>query len=121
MSATKIRASTQILFDGGTIGYFRGNTKAVGSEYTVIATDFQVMGDATSGDFSMLLPPATGSGHLLHFVKIDDTENVVTVAADGADLIQDASSIALIEKWSDCWLIDSATGFWDNPGGLGSA
>ncbi len=102
------------------IGFFKGNTNAVGADYTIQSTDFEVMGDATAGDFTLQLPPATGSGLFLHLEKIDDTENVVTVAADGADLIQGSGSIALIEQWADCWLIDASSGFWDNPGASGS-
>ncbi len=102
------------------IGFFKGNTNAVGADYTIQSTDFEVLGDATAGDFTLQLPPATGSGLFLHLEKIDDTEHVVTVAADGSDLIQGSGSIALIEQWADCWLIDASSGFWDNPGASGS-
>jgi hypothetical protein len=94
----------------------RVGTVAVGSDHVMSDTDFEVLVDANAGDVLITLPAATGTGQYYRVKKIDDTVNIVTVQADGTDLIDDSNLIALTDQWSDCTLIDAATGYWDNAG-----
>lgn len=87
----------------------------VGTNYTVTSDDFEILADSSTGPLTIFLPPATASGLMIHVGKIGGTDDVVTVLADGNDTIQGSNQIALVDNFSDCWLIDAATGYWDNP------
>jgi hypothetical protein len=97
----------------------RVNTLAVGSDYDILSTDFELLVDASAGGVTINLPFATGTGQYYHIKKIDATANVVTVAAQTGDLIDGSISVALVDQWSDTWIIDSAFQYWDQPGGDG--
>ena len=90
-----------------------GNIIATGQDWTFQVTDFLRLADATTGSITGQLPPATGSKQIYRVKKIDSTDNVVTIAADGTDLIDDSISINLVDQWSDCVVIDAALGYWD--------
>ncbi len=85
----------------------------VSSNFTFTTSYFDYFADASLGAITGSLPAATGSGQIYRCKKIDSTSNVVTVAADGSDLIDDSISINLVDQWSDCVIIDAATGYWD--------
>ncbi len=74
---------------------------------------FDYLVDASANGVTGSLPAATGSGQIYRTKKIDSSDNVVTIAAAGADLIDGSISINLIDQWGDCVVIDAATGYWD--------
>lgn len=132
MSVTKIRPSTQlrtdeivlpgepnVFTDVNTFTGLRIGTRAVGGDYAMLSTDFELLVDASAGAVTITLPPAAGTGQYYRIKKIDDTGNVVTIQADGSDLIDDSISVALIDQWSSCVIIDAAFAFWDNASSVG--
>ncbi len=74
---------------------------------------FDYLVDASANGVTGSLPAATGSGQIYRTKKIDSSDNVVTIAAAGSDLIDGSISINLIDQWGDCVVIDAATGYWD--------
>ncbi len=72
--------------------------------------------NAEAGAITIQLPAATGSGSWFHVKKIDATDNVVTVAVNGSDVIDDSSLVALTDQWADCLIIDAIPGYWDQVG-----
>ncbi len=89
-------------------------TRAVGNDYTLLSTDCVLLVDATNAPVTITLPVSMGNGQLYRVKKIDETENVVTVAVVGDDLIDDSASVALVDQWANCMVIDAASGYWDN-------
>jgi len=57
--------------------------------YTITSDDVVILGDCTSGAFTLTLPEITSSldGKLYYVKKIDSTENALTLAAGGSDEI----------------------------------
>jgi hypothetical protein len=67
------------------------------SPYTVLATDFVLLVDASGGDVTVSLPAASaGSGRWLEVKKIDASANKVIVDAAGADLIDGDATLELV-------------------------
>lgn len=63
-------------------------------------TDCTVLADATTAPFTVTLPAAAAAAGRRYVVKkIDASANAVTVAADGADLLDGASTVALPAQW----------------------
>jgi hypothetical protein len=81
------------------------------SPYTVVATDRNIVYDATSGASTINLPVATGSGRVLDISK-KDSVNLVTVTPNGADTIEGAATYVLMVQYQDITLLDSASGLW---------
>jgi hypothetical protein len=95
----------------------RLTAQTVTSDYTLTPLDFEVLVDATAGPVLITTEPSTGSGQYHRVKKIDVSDNVVTVATDGSDLIDGSISLNLSEQWADCSILDAASGYWDNIGG----
>jgi hypothetical protein len=89
----------------------------VNSSYTIQPTDSLIIADATSGDLTITLPFAVGTGRFLHIKKIDSTVHLVTVARQGTvDLIDGSQSVVLNQKGADVILSDDGNNYWDNWG-----
>ena len=58
------------------------------------------------------LPPATGSGRVIVVKKMDANAHNVVVAANGADLIDGAGTVALTAQYQATRLLDYAVGIW---------
>ncbi len=86
---------------------------AVSIDFSFTTAYFDYLVDASANGVTGSLPAATGSGQIYRAKKIDSSDNVVTVAAAGSDLIDGSISINLIDQWGDCVVIDAATGYWD--------
>ena len=66
------------------------------SNYSVLSTDCFLSGDATGGNVTFTLPPASANpGRIFYFDKADSSGNVVIIAASGSDLINGTSTITL--------------------------
>jgi hypothetical protein len=94
----------------------RFTPRTVTSNYIIQDTDFGLNGNAAGGPITLSLPPSFGVGQLYHVRKSDSSVNVVTVDADGSDLIDGSVSISLVEQYSDCLLYDEEPGSWTNIG-----
>lgn len=85
-------------------------------DQTLSSEDSEVLVDATPGDFNIFLPPSTGEGQWYHIKKVDVTNHIVSVVADGTDAIDGSSSVNFEKQWAECTLIDAQIGYWDNVG-----
>jgi hypothetical protein len=78
--------------------------------------DTEVIVDATAADIEILLKPSSASGQWYHIKKIDTTSHVVSVVANGSDLIDGAISVNMDQQFAECTLLDALVGYWDNVG-----
>ena len=66
------------------------------SAYTASVTDDVILGDATSGAFSVTLPTAVGvRGRRYTIKKTDSSGNAVTIDGAGSETIDGAATVAL--------------------------
>jgi hypothetical protein len=69
--------------------------------YTATAADDILLGDATSGAFSITLPAATSStGLVLTIKKIDASANAVTIDGNASETIDGATTKALSSQYA---------------------
>jgi hypothetical protein len=108
--------SPNIFTDLNTFTGIQIKTQTVTTDYLLTPLDFELLVDATAGPITVSLPPATGTGQIFHIKKIDSTDNIVTVAANGSDLIDGSISVNFADQWADAELIDASPGYWDNTG-----
>jgi hypothetical protein len=78
--------------------------------------DSEILVDATLADLDLFLPPSIGLGQWYHIKKIDTTSHIISIIANGTDLIDGAGSVNLEQQWADCTVMDAQTGYWDNVG-----
>ena len=88
------------------------STSAYTSNTTLDGSKLFARVDASSGAVTMSLPAATGSGKQQIVKKVDSSTNAVSVARDGTDTIDGATSVSLGVQWEAVTLIDAATGVW---------
>ena len=70
------------------------------TNYTLMVTDFVILGDCTSAAFTLSLPTAaSGIGRIFFMKKIDSTSNVLTVQANGSELIDGNNTFLLPSQW----------------------
>src|SRR6266705_211318 len=62
-------------------GVIKLSSIVIGSDFDFLTTDFARFVDASAGPVIGTLLPATGTGRLCLATKIDDSNNIVTVAA----------------------------------------
>lgn len=76
--------------DGWTL---KGNVITVTAAYTVTATDYTILADATAGSFEILLADAElVPGQLFNLKRIDDSANEVTLTTTKGQAIDDFAS-----------------------------
>ena len=83
------------------------------SPYSILASDYTIRADATSGVVTANLPAATGSGRIIRIKKIDNSANAVTLAAAGGETVDGAASASLTDQYSTLSVQDAAAGVWD--------
>lgn len=67
------------------------------ANYTVLITDDVVTADCTSGAITLTLPAVSGNtGKVLRFVKIDSSNNRLTLDGNGTEKIGDTSSLTKV-------------------------
>ncbi len=89
-------------------------SQVVSVDYDLLATDCVVLVNASNAPVTISLPQSLGNGQIYRVKKIDDTDNVVTVEALDPDVIDDSSSVALVDQFAGVTVIDAAPNFWDN-------
>ena len=83
------------------------------SNYTVLVTDFVVLGDCTGGAITFTLPTAAlGVGRIFSLKKIDSSVNVLTIQANGAELIDGSNTFSLTSQWQDVMIVSSGTAWY---------
>lgn len=83
------------------------------SAYTALVTDDVLLVDATSGAFTVTLPTvATSTGKILKLKKIDSSVNAITIDGNGAETIDGAATIALVEQYESLSLVCNGTAWF---------
>ena len=83
------------------------------TNYTLMVTDFVILGDCTSAAFTLSLPTAaSGIGRIFFMKKIDSTSNVLTVQANGSELIDGNNTFLLPSQWQSVTVVSSGTAWY---------
>ncbi len=94
-------------------GSLAAKIATVTASYTMTASDFAILANATSAALTVTLPPAkTASGMIVHIKKIDSSLNVVTVKAAGTDKIEGSGSKSLGKIYKSLMLISDGSAHW---------
>jgi hypothetical protein len=81
--------------------------------YTMTASDFAVLVNATSAALTITLPPASNTGMVVLVKKIDgNTSHAVTVSRSGTDTIEGATTKLLTSQYQSVTLIAGGNGVW---------
>ena len=96
-------------YENGTV---QKHTDVTAATYTVSPTDSDIYVDATSGNKTVSLPAATGTGRILTIKKIDSSANTVTVAASGSETIDGANTQIISAQYVSITIQDAASGTW---------
>ena len=91
-----------------------GNTQTVSGFYTPVATDFEILADASAGDVNILLP-LSGTNQMYHIKQIGSVGHGTIIQTQGGELIDGAVSLTFFSPGSDTFLLASNTGYWDAP------
>lgn len=85
-------------------------TKA--TSYLATEDDATIRMDATGGPRTVDLPPAADvTGHVLTIVKIDNTNNGVTIDPDGVEQINGDPTLTLTTQWETAQVHSTGTGW----------
>ncbi len=92
-----LNATTVIELNGG----IRANViTTTSASYTILATDYTIIGNATSNNIATTLPLASAiPGRLLNFKKNDSSANTVTINRTGSDTIDGQTSVVLTVQY----------------------
>lgn len=83
------------------------------SAYTLLVTDFVILGDCTSTSFTLTLPTAaTGIGRIFFLKKIDSTANILTVQGAGSDTIDGSNTFLLPSQWLCVSIVSNGTSWY---------
>ncbi len=87
-------------------------SQTITTNYPASSMDFMVLGNATGGNITVTLPPATNTGLLLLVEKIDSSANTVTISRLGSDTISGNTSITLSTQYGGRLLIADGALTW---------
>jgi hypothetical protein len=97
---------------------YAASSKTVTAAYTATREDHTILANATSGAFTVSLPPASTKAYpYLVIKKVDATANAVTLDAYGSQTIDGASTISLGAQYQQVILHADATGWHLLSGG----
>ena len=88
------------------------NVTQITATYFVISTDQYIEVTATAA-MAVSLPAAVGSGRPLTIKKVDGTNAKITLAPNGTDTIDGATSYIIKQQYVSISLIDAAAGKWE--------
>jgi hypothetical protein len=81
--------------------------------YTALSSDNVILVNATSGAVIINLPAAsTLPGHLYEIKKIDGSANNVTITPNGADKIDNASTVVISTQYANYSITSDGTNWW---------
>lgn len=106
---------SELSYKGGSIfgGTLYVNNSAKTANYTVLASDDILFGDATGGAFTFTLPVAAGnSGKILRFVKTDSSTNALTLDGSGSETIDGALTTTLNTQYERVEIACNGTGWY---------
>lgn len=85
------------------------------ADYTITTSDKNIIADCSSGAIILTLPSvASASGYRFYIKKIDDTNNQLTVAGDGSELIDGINRIIISYENTAIELISDGTNWHIN-------
>jgi hypothetical protein len=88
-------------------------TETITTTDTLDGTNHVVFADATSGAFTITLPPAaTETGRVYHIKKIDSSANAVTIDGDSAETIDDSTTVELASQYDSVTIVSDGTEWW---------
>lgn len=100
----------------GTINGAIVDIDGIGSKsanYTITASDFILLGDASAGAFTFTLPAASGvSKKRYHIKKIDSSGNTITIDGNGAETIDGAITKVLSVQYESITIVSDGTSWW---------
>lgn len=83
------------------------------SSYTVLLTDNVLLANCSGGAITFTLPPvASAVGRVYYFKKIDATLNLMTLQANGAELIDGLNTQSTATQWESFTLINNGTAWY---------
>lgn len=98
---------------GFNIGGGNNSIKTVASDYTMSWLDSTILGDAGGGAITVTLPdPTIVKNEILTVKKIDSSTNVVTVAQNGSETIDGATSVDLTGQYDSIRVVSGGTNWW---------
>lgn len=121
VAGLKSSGTSEIEFTDGDTGRGRGRIYGlrVGvisktANYTLIATDYVVLADATGGAITQTLPACVlgNVGVLYSVIKVDGSANAVTVGRTGSDTINGATSVSLPLQFSTTTVVCGSAGLY---------
>jgi hypothetical protein len=78
-----------------------------------MTTDFVILGDCTSAAFTLSLPTAaSGVGRIFFLKKVDSSANVLTVQANGSELIDGNNTFLLPSQYQSITLVSDGSKWW---------
>ena len=96
--------------DGWTL---KGNVVTVTAAYTVLATDYTILADATAGSFNILLPDAASvDGQLFNIKRIDGTANEVAITTTSSQTIDGYTSGEIGPAENESFAVQSDGANW---------
>lgn len=112
-SASLTWNGSDVTIGGGlrTTGLIKSNLVTTSSaSYTVLSTDYTVLGNAAGNVINVTLPAASAvSGRILNFKKTDSSANAVNVNRAGADLIDGQTSVPLTVQYQSVTIQSDGT------------
>jgi len=96
--------------DGWTL---KGNVVTVTAAYTVTASDYTILADATAGSFNILLPDAASvDGQLFNIKRIDGTANEVAITTTSSQTIDGYTSGEIGPTENESFAVQSDGANW---------
>lgn len=90
-----------------------GGTSTKTTAYTATLSDYMILCDTTSAGFTVTLPPAANaSGKIFVIKKISADGNTLTVDADGAETIEDATTKTTTTQYGTFVIQSDGTEWW---------
>ncbi len=87
--------------------------RTVSTDTTVLASDFILLVDCTSGDVAITLPAASlKKGRMIEVKKIDSTVNKVVITAAGSDLIDGFATQDLLAQYEAAPIASDGVSSW---------
>jgi hypothetical protein len=94
------------------VGSFSTNLVTKSTDYTVTDNDNIVLGDASNASITFILPSAVGrTGRRYVFVKIDGSNNSVTIDANGSETINGNLTKVLVNRYDRVELVSDGSGW----------
>jgi hypothetical protein len=108
VSSTTLLGGTPILKQGSaSLSFVSKNIS-----YGMATTDFGILGDASTADIVITLPPASNAGMMVFIVKKDSSANTVSIVGANSDTIEGSTPVNLTSQYQKRLLIADGGSTW---------